>query len=118
MLLRYKNEVEFVGYHYLSNSVTWHLYTSWSYIRTGKNGSVKTPILTLAMDHTSDLRDSDWQTVLLTPSWQEEAEELSFRYHGICGSFSLAYPGGYLATSCNNELSWCFDAVHSHEESL
>lgn len=72
--------------------------------------------MTLAMDHTSDLRDSDRQTVLLTPSWQEEAEELSF--HGICGSLMLAHPGGYLATSCSNELSWCFDAVRSHEESL
>lgn len=75
------------------------LYTNW------QSGSVKTPILTLAMDHTNDLRDTDRQTVLLTASCQEEAEELSFRFHGICGSLILAYPGGHLATSCNNELS-------------
>lgn len=32
VLLRYKSEVKFVVFHYLSDSVPWHLYPSWSYI--------------------------------------------------------------------------------------
>lgn len=43
VLLRYKSDVEFVGYHYLSDSVPWHLCPSWSYIRTGKMGLWKLP---------------------------------------------------------------------------